>query len=234
MSLLKDFSPKRTRKKQSESRGSNTKLPEVREGLVKEITSPEETQALIKEYSYKPESAQKEQKPPAQKEQNKDPKINCPSFGFFELMTMCEEHLRVSLYGPQDIKFKKIHSLNKKIIFDKLNIMANKKKEVHFNAFIDTMFYYKNEVLITEEYLSLTGFLREYFDIEKVAVLYNTGEILLIETGYCNFWFKDRLKKFFDGRAREISHTEILDDDNCLDCMFNWNCPFSRVQQKLK
>jgi len=229
MSLLKDFSPQKTRKKESESRRSNIKLPEVREGLVKEITSNEETQALIKEYSYKPSSA-----PSEQKQDQKIQKINCPSFGFFELMTMCEEHLRVSLYGPQDIKFEKIHSLNKKIIFDKLNIMANKKKDVHFDAFIDTMFYYKDEVLITEEYLPLTGFLREYFNVEKVAVLYNTGEILLIETGYCNFWFKDRLKKFFDGRAREISHTEILDDDNCLDCMFNWLCPFSRVQQKLK
>jgi hypothetical protein len=112
--------------------------------------------------------------------------------------------------------------------------MAEYKTKISFEAFNDELYYYKGEVFITEDYLGLTGFLREYFQVERVAVLYNTGEILLIETGYCNFWFKDRLAKFFSGSLRELSHTEIQNDDTCLDCIFNWNCPFSRVQQMAK
>jgi hypothetical protein len=164
----------------------------------------------------------------AQKEQTQ--KIS-KTVSLYELRLQCEEYLITHLYQPQDPKFQKINELKRRFIIDKLEIIAEYKKEITFGIFKDNIYFYRGEVIIPEEYQALTGFLREYFDIEKVIVLYDTGEMLLIETGFCNFWFKDRLKKFLEGSLKELSKTEILIEDNCLECIFNWNCPFARVQQ---
>jgi hypothetical protein len=237
MSLLKDYSPKRTRQRKNESQERKIDLPEIHSSPKKEIKKTEEVpQDLIQQYAYHPKS----------KEEKKDKIIseqllessNCSkgakpknTFGFFELSLMCEEHLLTSLYGPFDEKLKKIYDLQKKCIIEKLEIISEYSKEIEFELFKDNIYYFKGDVLIPEEYLSLTGFLREYMKLEQVAILYNTGEILLQETGYCNFWFEDRLKKFFNNEIRELSHTEILDANDCLKCWFNWNCPFARIQQ---
>jgi hypothetical protein len=242
MSFLKDFSPKRTRKIKSEPQKDS--LPEVHSSPVQEIKRnlpPEIQENLIDQYSYKADEAKiKKQKTEnenenktedyfraiAQKEQSAQKK----TFGFHELSLQCEEHLVNYLWGPQDLKFKKIYELERDYINKKLVVLAEYKKEVSFGRFKDNLYYYKGEVLIPEEYLSLTGFLREYFQLEKVAVLYLTGEILLIKTKYCNFWFKDRLSQITEYKL-SLTKTEIIDDDSCLDCIFNWNCPFARVQQ---
>jgi hypothetical protein len=264
MSMLKNFSPKRTRQKKSEPRGSNIELAEVHSGPVQEIKQelvPEIKKNLIDQYSYH-QDEDSEKKPVAQTEQlleknhldnnNNDlsqyypgnefapseqllkhskPKIRKNYFGLHELVLKCEEHLLTYLNGPHDPNFLKMYFLEKEYLKNKLEVMSEYKKEFEFELFKDELYYYKGEVILPEEYLDLTGFLREYFNIDKVIILYKTGEMLLIESNYCNFWFKDRLKKFFDGSLRELSHTEIIDDDNCLECIFNWNCPFARVQQ---
>jgi hypothetical protein len=241
MGMLSDFSPKRTRNKGNELRGSNTKLPEVRSSPVQEIKHVEQNQELINKYAYHPEiepevcskgaSAQEEHKNNSQDQTTQN--IKCPPFGLYELLPMCEEHLLIYLHGVQDPGLQKIQNLNKEYQYRKLEMLAESKKEVIFGAFKDNLFYYRGEVLITEDFLRLSGFLREYFDIDKVAVIYNTGEILLQETGYCNFWFKDRLNKFFNG-LRELNHIEIQNDLNCLDCLYNYNCPFSRMDNITK
>jgi hypothetical protein len=239
MSFLKDFSPKRTRKIKSEPQRDS--LPEVHSGPVQEIKPeprPEVTEKLIDQYSYKAEPTENTEienenktedyfRAIAQKEQSAQKK----TFGMHELYLQCEEHLINFLYGPQDLKFQKIYELEREYLNQKLEILAEYKKEHSFGSFKDNFYYYRGEVIIPEEYISLTGFLREYFQLEKVAVLYATGEILLIKTKYCNFWFKNRLETITSGKLRSLSRTEIQDDENCLDCIFNWNCPFARVQQ---
>ena len=243
MSFLKDFSPKRTRK--SEPQRSN---PEVRSGPVQEIKReiPEDTkQKLVEEYAYKPDKSDKpeKEKPVAQKEQfaikeqialkEQKKKIQSPIFGFFELYLKCEERLLTFMYGKQDPDLEKIYRLKKQFIYKKMELIAEYKKDIEFDSFKDILWYYKGEIIIPEEYKDLTGFLREYFNIEQVIVLYDTGEMLLEETAWCNFWFKERLQKFSSG-LRELSHTEIIDDLNCLKCGYNYNCPFARFQQMVK
>lgn len=228
MGLLGEFSPKRTRNAKNESRGGKTKLPEVRSSPVQEIKQPVQ-EDLIDKYEYKPEKEKEKDKDYlgaiAQDEQTK---VYCPDFGFYELMPMCEEHLLAFMYGAHDPKIIDINTFKRGFIYQKLEIMADSKKEIHLGAFKDYLFYYKGEVLLPEEFKQLSGFLREYFDIEKVAVLYNTGEIIVRESGYCSFWFKDRLNKYFSGALRELNHTEIQNEDNCLDCIYNYNCQFSK------
>jgi hypothetical protein len=252
-SLLKDFSPKRTREKKSGPQDS--KIEEVHSGPVQEIIHESDkniTADLLQQYSYhKTEDAKDNDvpinKPEVNTIENNSPKKEVCSKGaiaqkeqshkiqktisLFELRLQCEEYLLTYLYQPQDPIFLKINALNHKFINDKMEIIAEYKKEISFGIFKDNLYFYKGEIILPEEYQSLTGFLREYFDIEKVIILYNTGEMLLIETGFCNFWLKDRFKKFSEGSLRELSRTEILLEENCLDCIFNWNCPFARVQQ---
>jgi len=248
MSLLKDFSPKRTRERKSGPPKSKNDLTEVHSHPVQKIVQkidPEITEELINKYSYHPgvtknnenendsfrAIAQVEQKV-FKEEKIKEPEIVAPiTFGFFELRLKCEEYLLIYLYGIKNIEFEKIINLRKDFIMKKMEAISEYKKEVEFHGFKDYLYYYKGEVIIPEEYQDLTGFLREYFNITKVAILYDTGEILLIESYYCNFWFKKRLDKYIDGSLRELSHSEIINDENCLDCMYNWNCPFARVQQ---
>lgn len=240
MSLIKDFSPKRTR--QGGGSQASKKLAEVRTGPVQEIVQEvEPEQELIDKYAYDPEKEKKSAKVAedsfraiAQEEQSPQEAINCPEFGLFNMLAMCEEHLLQSLYGVQDPKIKKIYDLQRYFIEQKLEIVADSKKEIKLGAFREQLYYYKGEVIIPQEYIVLTGFLREYFDIEKVIVAYDTGEILLQDTGYCGFWNKKRLQKFFSGSLRELSHTEVQKDENCLKCIFNYNCPFSRAQQMAK
>jgi len=242
MSFLKDFSPKRTRKIKSEPQRD---IPEVRSGPVQEIKpvqKPEVTEKLLEQYSYKAENKiendkiESENKTEdyfraiAQKEQ-KEQNTGTKTFGLHELYLQCEEHLINFLYGPQDLKFQKIYELEREYLNQKLGILAEYKKEYSFGSFKDNLYYYRGEVIIPEEYISLTGFLREYFQLEKVAVLYATGEILLIKTKYCNFWFKNRLETIMSGKLRSLSRTEIQNEEKCLSCIFNWNCPFARVQQ---
>jgi hypothetical protein len=237
MSLLKDFKPKNTRQRKNESQRRKIDLPEIHSSPKKEIIKdiPEDTKTImIEKYSYTPEAEEK--KPVAQKEQLLE-SSNCSkvakpknSFGFFELSYFCEEHLSIILNSPIELNIKKLHSLNKEFISQKLETISDYKKELTIENFYDTLYYYKNEILFPEEYLELTGFLREYFDIEKVAILYNTGEIIIEETNYCNFWFRDRLNVFFDKNLDLIS-PEILKEDKCLKCLFNMFCPFKRLQQ---
>lgn len=229
MGLLGEFGPKRTRSVKNESRGSKTRLPEVRSSPVQEIKQPDQ-EDLIDQYEYKQDKNQDYLGAIAQDEQSlvKQDKVYCPDFGFYELMPMCEEHLLAFMYGAHDPKFRDINISKRGFIYAKLGIMADSKKEIYLGAFKDYLFYYKGEVLLPEEFKQLSGFLREYFQIEKVAVLYNTGEIIIRESGYCSFWFKDRLNRYFSGALRELNHTEVQSEDSCLDCIYNYNCQFSK------
>jgi len=232
MSLLKDFSPKRTRSGSGPRKQGHS---EARFNPVQEIKPKQENEDisnLIDQYSYHLEENKVQEKSVAQKEQllkrSKGPGI---SFGFFELSNMCEEHLMIALWGPFEKDFKKIYDFEKEVINKRMEIISEYKKEVTFDFFRDYLFYYKGEIIIPEEYKILTGFMREYLKIEKVIILYKTGEMLLEDTSYCNFWFPERLNKFYSGSFVELSHTEILLDKLCLKCIFNWNCPFARIQQ---
>jgi len=269
MSLLKDFSPKKTREKKSGPETSKNRLTEVHSGPVQKIKHDDNQNIkdkLIEKYAWRQNEekaseeknndyfraiAQKEQKgnnkvlkeEPQNKvvatseqllQKSKASRTEKIAFSFFELRLKCEEYLLHHQLGVKNIKFEKILELQKKFINDKMEIISEYKKEISFENFKDVLYYYKGEIIIPEEYIDLTGFLREYFDVKRVAILYNTGEIIIEECKYCNFWFKKRLDKFFNKSLRELSHSEIENNNNCLQCFYNWSCPFARIQQMTK
>jgi hypothetical protein len=208
---------------------------------IKRDLPPEIQENLINQYSYKADEITIEKQKTEKEKENKsedyfraiaqkEQSARKKTFGFYELHLQCEERLINFLWGPQELKFKRIYELEKECINKKLEVLAEYKKEVSFDGFQDTLYYYKGEVLIPEVYLPLPGFLREYLQLEKVVVLYDTGELLLIKTQYCNFWFKDRLQNIANHKL-SLTKPEIIDEDSCLDCIYNWNCPFARIQQ---
>ncbi len=241
MSLLKDFSPKRTRIGSGSQGG--TKLPEIHSSPVQEIKRTVEPD-LIEKYAYHPDD--KEDRYPEElcseiaiaplEQQIPEPmskqELKCPEFSLYELKPMCEQYLLNSMYGIIDTNLQKINTLNKEYLRDRLEAISEYKKEVSFGSFKDQLYYYKGKIIITEDIKHLSGFLREYFKITKVVILYETGEILLEDSGYCSFWNSNRLNKFFSGSLRELSHTEVKDDNNCLDCLYCSSCSFSRIQHR--
>lgn len=247
MSMMNKFSPQKTRDKKREPRGSNATLAEARVGPVQEIKqeildNPKaKITKLVEEYQYQPEDNKPEIAPEEQPTENAPQeqtgtinKIKVPVFSMFDMMPMCEEYLLLAMYGPHEPTLKKIQELNRLHLYNRLEVISEYKQPIEMDAFKDNLFFYKGEVVILEEQLHMTGFLKEYFQIAKVHVLYNNGEFKLKETGFCNFWFRDRLEKFFNSSFRELSHSEVLDPSACNRCLFNPRCPFSRVQQMTK
>jgi uncharacterized protein YutD len=110
-----------------------------------------------------------------------------------------------------------------------MEVYAEYSEEITLKNFKDNLWFYKGEILIPEDYYNLTGFLREYFQIEQVNVLYETGEILTKDSLFCSFWTQKRLNNFFNEDFRALSKPTLLFEDTCLDC--NFDCAFRRLKQ---
>jgi hypothetical protein len=227
MSLLKQFNPKRIRKKSSESfQESNLKEKTHLSSVHQKIESREEKKninEMINEYSYKEETDIQPQEKVIKKESNRAGKV-----GLYELNFFCEEYLKLALLGPTDIKLKQIQLLEKEFIAKKLEVFSEYSKDIKMEKFEDKLYYYKGEVILPEEYINISGFLREYFDIKEVIILYNTGELIKRKSYYCKFWDETKLDNLFNLRFGG-DRPKVLFDDNCLDC--NMTCAFRRLKQ---
>jgi hypothetical protein len=183
---------------------------------------------LIKQYEYHPEKTPPEEEVLAS-EHNLELSKSYRGIDLYDLNFFCEERIRLVLSGPIETKAKKILFLEKKLIRDKLEIYAEYSKEVELQIFKDSLYYFKGEILLPEEYILLSGFLRKYFKVEHVYILYRNGGIKLENAKYCNFWFDEKLQKLFSPNPNYSSKAELLSDNSCRRC--NLECPFRGQQQ---
>jgi len=248
MSLLKRNSPRKTRAKKYQDRVGETISPTLSpaQKIITEI-EPDITEKLLEEYSYKTETQEESQEPeqlnralepiPETKEllksktlQNSNELIKS-NFSFFDLSDlsyMCEERIYKILYGPIEIKVYKEILLKRKFIQNKLEIYAEYAKEIEIGSFKDKLYYYKGEILLPEELIDVSGFLRQFLEIKQAHILYDTGEILLIDLEYCKFWY-NKIQRWFEPINQPLDRPEILSEEVCLDC--NLSCTFRRRQQ---
>jgi hypothetical protein len=228
MSLISRNSPRRIRERQKQPFNEPV-IPETKvEPSVPVIQeAPVETDKLIEAYAYRPDLEPKPttEKPPAVS-QTLVPKVT--SFDLFDLSFFCEQRIYSILFDPIDIKTKKILGISKEAVYKKLEVYSEYTQDAIIGSFKETLYFYKNEVLIPEEFINITGFMRKFLNIEKVYVLYETGEILLTDCGFCNFWLH-RVQQFFEPINKPLERPAILDSDICLDC--NLVCAFRRSQQ---
>jgi hypothetical protein len=246
MSLLKRNSPSKTRARKYQERVGETIAPTL--GPVQEkITEPDQkiTDSLIDKYAYVKEKPKEEvpeqlnrsleplpevevlQKSKTLKK-SKELQNSKVGFSLFDLSFMCEERLYKILFEPLEINAKKIITLREQFIHDKLNTYAEYSTSLEMGALRDTLYYYKGEILIPEELIDVSGFLRKFLDIEKAHVLYDTGEILLIDLEYCKFWY-DKIQRWFEPIDIPLDRPKIADKELCLDC--NLRCAFRYKQQ---
>ncbi len=245
MSLLKRNSPRKTRarKETTTERVGETKSPTL--GPVVEKVSTQNTdqqQEMLDRYAYKPESPASE---PVQINQSLSSLSETPaptsvkipevptkaiSFGLLDLSFFCEERIYNVMYLPIDAKARKVQELALVAIKARLEVYSEYTQEVKIGAFKDTLHFYRGEILIPEEFLTVTGFMRKFLGVEKVHVLFETGEILSRETNWCNFWL-DRAPKFFEPKNIPLDKPNILDEDVCFDC--NLSCLFRHRQQMI-
>jgi hypothetical protein len=246
MSLLKRNSPSKTRARKYQERVEETISPTL--GPVQEkITEPDQkiTETLIDKYAYVKEKPKEEM--PEQLNRSLEPlpevevlqksktlpsskelKKSKMGFSLFDLSFMCEERLYKILFEPLEVKAQKIIAVREQFIHDKLNIYAEYSTSLEMGALQDTLYYYKGEVLIPEELIDISGFLRKFLNIEKAHVLYDTGEILLVDLEYCKFWY-DKIQRWIEPIDIPLDRPEIFDKDLCLDC--NLMCAFRHKQQ---
>ncbi len=204
------------------------------EEVIQEVP-PEIKKDLLDQYAYhqgeeepKRESStlSESKTPTAQKveiEQITNP-VNLYDMSFF-----CEERIHRIRFEPMETKQKKFNEVKQKRLYETLEIFAEYSQPFEFNSIVDK-FYYKNGlILVPEEFYTLTGLLRKYFDIEKVLVIFNTGELLVRESKFCNFWTEDKLAKFQNFNPANLHRPEILYKKKCLEC--NLVCPFRHEQQ---
>ncbi len=232
MSLLSRNSPRLTRaRKQHKAGGSTPALSPV----VKKIPEPviDKQQEMLQEYSYKPESESNIE--PEQLNRSLEPEpivvetsVNKASFGLYDLSFFCEERIYNLLFLPGDINATKIREIELNSINQRLEVYSEYSQDATIGAFRDQIYFYGGEVLIPEEYLLISGFLRKFLKIEKVNVLYQTSEILTVDCNYCNFW-SERAQEFFTPVNIPKDRPQILDEDVCLDC--NLQCLFRHRQQ---
>ncbi len=240
MSLLKRNSPRKTRarKEQVRSRVGETKSPTL--GPVVEKMPDviaDQQQLMIDEYSYTPEP--KPEPEPVQlnraMEPSPEPAPAAPArtttFNLYDLSFFCEERIYNVLYLPMNIKEKKLKEITLKNVNDRLSVFSEYTQEVVIGAFKDNLHFYRGEILIPEEFQNVTGFMRKFLKIERVSILYDTGEVLSQETEFCNFWL-ERAPRFFEPKNIPLDRPQILDEDVCFDC--NLSCLFRHRQQMTK
>ncbi len=134
------------------------------------------------------------------------------------------------MFSPGGLLEWKVRELTINFIRDRLNLYAEYSQEVTIGAFKDTLYYKEGQVLIPEEYLLITGFMRKYLGVETVNVLYETGEILSRECNYCNFWMQDdRIQRYINPINIPLDRSRMLDKDICWDC--NLTCIFRQKKQ---
>ncbi len=223
MSLLKRNSPRKTRALK-EQRVGETKSPTHGPVVEKTHVGPDQQQIMIEEYSYKPTPAPE----PEPIQLNRAPTIPALTFNLYDLSFFCEERIYNVLYIPINIKEKKIREIAHSNIEDRLDVFSEYTQKATIGAFEDNLHFHQGEILIPEEYVNITGFMRKFLKIEKVSVLYDTGEILIQETEFCNFW-SDKAPRFFEPKNIPLDRPKILDEDVCFDC--NLSCLFRHRQQ---
>ncbi len=245
MSLLKRWSPRKTRarkeQEREQTRTGETKSPVlspvVKKSQAARAALGEKQESLVEQYAYKPTKPTPEpvQLNRAEPELVPEPvRVSEPTtgiaFNLYDLSFFCEEKIYNILFLPQEVKAKKLRDLELDFIHNKLKIYAEYSKEVNLGAFNDTLYYYRGEILIPEEFINISGFMRKFLNIEHVHVLYETGEILLQDTEYCNFWLK-RAPAFFEPVNIPLDKPKIQDEEVCLDC--NLSCIFRYRQQMI-
>ncbi len=233
MSLLKRNSPRKTRAKKDQKRVGEILSPTLGP-VAKKIPEPDidQQKIMLDEYKYKPEPTPEPQQlnrvelvPAAQ-----HPKQATKTFTLYDLSFFCEERIYNILWLPGDIKIHKIREIALDNIQSRLEVYSEYSREVTVGSFRDVVHFYAGEVLIPEEYLGISGFMRKYLKIEKVHVLYETGEILIHDAEYCNFWM-ERASQFFEPVDISIDSPKVLDKDVCLDC--NLKCVIRHRQQMI-
>jgi len=240
MSMLSKFGPKKTRQKgdyptkENEQDIKNPARFHPASELLPEVPV-ESISKLVDNYKYNPDNQDKntsgkELETIRNKNENRvspeSIQYKCPTFNLRDILPKCEEALLFSLYKPQPPKLRKLTEIDLDATHQKLSLVADYTQEIEMNSFKDVLYYFEGEVLIMDTSIDITGFLREYFNIEKVNVLYPSGEIKLMDSLYCNFWFKERLDKIFNGILIDISHNNILTDNSCHRCIYNTRCAF--------
>ncbi len=239
MSLMSRHSPRRTRAKKDkpEHRVGETQTPTLGPVVEKiETVDTEIVKEMIEDYKYKsepipePQQLNRSVETDTKLSSTKTVKVPTLTFGLYDLSFFCEERIYNLLWLPQDIKTTKIRDITQKNIQNKLNIYSEYSREVTIGSFKDTIHFYNGEVLIPEEFLNISGFMRKFLDIERVHVLYETGEILQQDTGFCNYWMK-RAQGFFEPRDVPRDSPKIQDEDVCLDC--NLKCVIRHRQQMI-
>ncbi len=233
MSLLSRHSPRRSRarKEQDQGRVGETRSPTLSPVIKKlEPDRISDQQQMLEAYSYTPTDAAPEpQQLNRAQEPEPEPKPTIGlTFNLYDLSFFCEERIYNLLFTPGDIKTIKSRQLSLKYIQDKLEIYSEYSQEATLGSFQDTIYFYGGEVLIPEEFVNISGFMRKFLGINQVHVLYETGEILLRETEYCNFWL-NKVSQFFEPVDIPLDRPKILDEEICLDC--NLKCIFRHRQQ---
>ncbi len=250
LSLLSRNSPRKTRERRAQKDREQSRVGEKQTPtlgpVVEKIPEPTKDiqQEMLDKYSYTPEPEPKMEpvqlnrailKPEPEPEQKPGPEPTPSSnvkqtFGLYDLSFFCEERIYISLFRFQDLKELRVKRINIDSIRKRLEVYAEYSKEVRVGAFKDILYFYKGEVLIPEEYINISGFMRKFLDVERVHILFETGEILSRETEYCNFWLK-RITKFFEPVDLPLDKPKILDEEICLDC--NLKCIFRYRQQMI-
>ncbi len=240
MSLISRNSPRRTRAKKSQDNKRVGEKSPTLGPVVKKIPSIDKSMAetMIEEYKYVPDIIESPE--PQQLNRSMDHVLTVPSpesisknditFDLLDLSFFCEERIYNILWLPHGTDSEKIKKLSVDYIHNRLSVYSEHTREVQLGSFKETIHFYKGEVLITEEFLNISGFMRKFLDIDRVHVLYETGEILLQDTEYCNFWL-DRAQQFFEPKDIPIDRPNILDEEICLDC--NLKCSVRHRQQMI-
>jgi len=247
MSLLKRNSPRKTRARKYQDRVEETISPTL--GPVQEKIpepDPDITEKLLEEYAYKKET---QEEPPEPEQLNRvlepipevevlpksktlqnsnELKNSKMVFTLFDLSFMCEERLYKVLFEPIEVKAQQIISLREQYIHNRLEIYSEYSTTLEMGALQDKLYYYRGEVLIPEELIDISGFLRKFLNIEKAHVLYDTGEILLFDLEYCKFWY-NKIERWLKPVDIPLDRPEIYDEELCLDC--NLTCAFRHKQQ---
>jgi hypothetical protein len=227
MSLLKNNIPRKTREVTGQVATDLYKEPvSISDNVV--IGSPrDEKEVMIEEYAYHPEE-------PAEKEvelSSSDKLLKSSTLSFYDLSFFCEERIHIILHEPVEVPVAKVNNIYKEFINKKLEVYSNYSKDVALGNIKDKLFFKDGYHLIPEEYLIMSGVLREYLKIEEALVLFQTGEIKLLPTHFCNFWTEDRLNKLSVFNPNNIKN-EQLSKKACQAC--NLRCNFRPEQQIAK
>ncbi len=234
MSILSRNSPRKTRSKKEKPRTGETKTPVLGPVIKKPEQAKEakiiDNNQMLEEYRYKPvpvPAPEPEQLNRAHEvhealEAHRVPAL-AGSFGLYDLSFFCEERIHMTIFEPKGLKEWKTRQLNIDFIRDRLELYSEYNQEVSIGNFKDLMYYIKGEVLVPEEFINITGFMRKFLNITKVYILYETGEILLKDCEFCNFWL-ERASRFFEPVNIPLDRCRMQDEDMCLDC--NLTCIF--------